>query len=83
MIIKPIPVVNIAYPNHITGRYRPVLVTTTPETADSTAAPRENGSILRNNQPDSPTAASKLTLYQLRLRRPQELGNKGEDNMHP
>ena len=47
MIIKPIPVVNKVYPNHITDRYEPVLVTITPATADSTEAPKENESILR------------------------------------
>jgi hypothetical protein len=46
IIIKPIPAVKIAYETHITGRYCPVRETTIPETADMTAHPRENGSIL-------------------------------------
>ena len=63
----------------------PVLETTTPEVADSSEAPKENGSILRNDWSDLPTATSRitLTLHQPRLRRLQELENKEEDNMRP
>ena len=64
----------------------PVLETITPEMADSTDAPRENESILRNDWSDfSPTATLRttLTLHQTELQRPQGLENKEEDNMPP
>jgi hypothetical protein len=48
MVIKPIPIVNKVYPNHITGRYVPVLVIIIPETTEISEAPKENESILRN-----------------------------------
>jgi len=46
IIIRPIPAAKTAYETHIIGRYCPVRETIIPETADITAHPRENGSIL-------------------------------------
>lgn len=47
MIINPSPSVKTAKPAHITLRYSPVRDTSTPDTADITAAPKEYDSILQ------------------------------------
>ena len=85
MVIKPIPTVDKVYPNHTTGRYKPVLEIMKPARTAATAVDNEYESILRDDQSDPPTAMSRITitLHQPSLRRLQELGNKEEDKMHP